>query len=159
MWIFVYILVICNIQRVGASGFRSRLNEFSRKHELATDINQFDSINRIQRSFRSKCNAPCQLEPYWISFDKVLELSEIPIFLHSFLRSKSEDMIDVGLCSGHCNSSIKRLYSDLNMQTKCVPIEFGEIETEIVDGDRIHNGPTIKNLVIRKCVCTEIHFC
>ena len=45
------------------------------------------------------------------------------------------------------------------MQTICVPIGFEDIKTEIIDGDKILNGPTIKNLIIRNCACAEVQSC
>ena len=59
------------------------------------------------------CHGPCQRESFWISFDKVLEISEIPVYFHSFLRSKSGEMIDIGKCYGYCHPSRKELYPDL----------------------------------------------
>ena len=41
----------------------------------------------------------------------------------------------------------------------CAPIGFDDIETEIFDGKNASKGPTIKNLVIRSCACTEVQFC
>ena len=60
-----------------------------------------------------QCKVPCQLEPFWIPFAKVLELSDIPRSMHFLIRSKFGDMIDVGKCAGHCNSSFKPLYENL----------------------------------------------
>ena len=165
-------------QNVEAS-FRSRFSRLSNNHELP-------AVNK-ETSSAPKCSLPCQLESFWISFDKVLEMSEIPSFLHPFLRSKSGDMIDVGKCYGSCNYSYKQLYPNLvsvsirstwwsafrhpilygplktlnfkNMQTRCVPIGFEDIKTEIIDGDKILNGPTIENLVIRNCACAEVQSC
>ena len=91
-------------QNVEAS-FRSRLTRFSNNHELA-------AVHK-EASSAPKCSVPCQLESFWISFDKVLEMAEIPSFLHPFLRSKSGDMIDIGKCYGSCNSSYKHLYPNL----------------------------------------------
>ena len=42
------------------------------------------------------------------------------------------------------------------MQTVCVPIEYDDIETEIIGDENMTKGPTIENLVIRSCACTEI---
>ena len=62
------------------------------------------------RAIDQKCKVPCQLEPYWITFDRVLEMSELPPFLHSFIRPKSDKLIDVGKCIGHCSASHTPLY-------------------------------------------------
>ena len=110
-WIFI----LFSIEIVDAN-FQSRISGSSRNHELESGIKQEYSINRIRTSFRSKCDSPCQLESFWIPFEKVLELSKIPIFMHSFLKSKSGGLINVGKCSGHCSSSVKRLYPDLVRQ-------------------------------------------
>ena len=72
-------------------------------------------LGNAEAKFRSraidrKCNVPCQLESYWITFDRVLEMSELPPFLHSFIRPKSDKLIDVGKCIGHCSASHKPLY-------------------------------------------------
>ena len=46
-----------------------------------------------------------------------------------------------------------------NMETRCIPIEFTDLKTEItVAGEKI-TGPTIQNLIIKKCACSEIQAC
>ena len=51
-------------------------------------------------------------------------------------------------------------YGDIkDIQTHCVPIDFEDIETEIIGDEEIVQGPKIKNLVIRKCACTEVQTC
>ena len=94
---------------------------------------------------------------------------------YMILIRRDPNMINVGKCAGHCNSffkplypkhsvrpnvSLKLPYCDIkDIQTHCVPIEFEDIETEIIGDEEIIQGPTIKNLVIRKCACTELHIC
>ena len=157
--------------------FRSRLGKFSPNNKMHfTSLVQKSAMtdNRML-SQDAQCGVPCQLEPYWIPFAKVFELSETPISLPFLIRSKSGDMINVGKCAGHCKSffkplypkhsvrpnvSLKLPYCDIkDIQTHCVPIEFEDIETEIIGDEEIVQGPTIKNLVIRKCACTEVQTC
>ena len=157
--------------------FRSRINKFS----FPNNEMHFKSL--IQKNSMSdnrrldpvgQCKVPCQLEPFWIPFARVLELSDIPRSMHFLIRSKSGDMIDVGKCAGNCNPFFKPLYENLvrpqislrlplcdikDMQTVCVPIEYDDIETEIIGDENMTNGPTIKNLVIRSCACTEVETC
>ena len=92
--------------------FRSRLSKFSssnEKHLTTRTMQKHTNQNSRWIKQSSKCMQPCQLEPYWVSFEKVLKMSGIPFSLHSVIRSKS-DMINVGKCVGHCNASIISLY-------------------------------------------------
>ena len=158
--------------------FRSRLGKFysnSNKIHFTSLVQKSAMSDNRKHSPDGQCRVPCQLEPYWIPFAKVLELSEIPISLPFLIRSKSGDMINVGKCAGHCNSSFKSLYPNHSVrskvspklpycdikeiQTHCVPIEFEDIETEIIGDEEIVQGPKIKNLVIRNCACTEVQTC
>ena len=95
-----------------ANFFRSRIDKFMKEGKLTSEMKQETSIINVDSLIESECNVPCQLKSFWISFDKILEMSEIPFFWHSFLKSKSGDMIDVGKCSGSCRSSIINFYSD-----------------------------------------------
>ena len=141
---------------------------------LASLIQQSSKSDKRRLNPLDECRVPCQLEHYWIPFSKVLELSEIPSSLHFFIRSKSGDMVNVGKCAGNCFSSMKPLYQDpvrstisrelpycdiKDIKTICVPIEYDDIETEIVRDEDIVQGPTIKNLVIRSCACAEVQTC
>ena len=157
--------------------FRSRLGKFSPNNNKMhfTSLIQKRSISDNRKlSPDAQCRVPCQLEPYWIPFAKVLELSEIPISLPFLIRSKSGNMINIGKCAGHCNSSFKPPYQHSvrpnislklpygnikDIQTHCVPIKFEDIETETIGDEEIVQGPKIKNLVIRKCACTEVQTC
>ena len=92
--------------------FRSRLSKFSSSNEkhLNTRTMHKHTIQNSRWIKQSpKCMQPCQLEPHWVSFEKVLMMTGIPFSLHSVIRSKS-DMINVGKCVGHCNASIIPLY-------------------------------------------------
>ena len=65
----------------------------------------------------AQCERPCQREPYWISFDTIMELGDIPNSLRPLLRPKqresvSDFMFDVGRCSGFCKQSLFPLYHD-----------------------------------------------
>ena len=112
----IVIYVFCGIQMqfqlAGANFFRSRIDDLVKRGELTSEMKQETSIIHVDSLFKSECNVPCQLQSFWISFDKILAMSEIPSFLHTFLKSKSGDMIDVGKCSGRCGSSIQQFYSD-----------------------------------------------
>ena len=83
-------------------------------------------------------------------------------------------MINVGKCAGYCHSSIKPLYRNpvrsfvsqnpplyyiKDIQTICAPIEFEDIETEIIGNKDVAKGPTIEDFVIRSCACTEVEIC
>ena len=96
--------------------FRSRINKFSssnnKMHFKSLIQKNSKSDNRRLDPF-GQCKVPCQLEPFWIPFAKVLELSDIPRSMHFLIRSKFGDMIDVGKCAGNCNSSFKSLYENL----------------------------------------------
>ena len=46
-----------------------------------------------------------------------------------------------------------------NMHNRCAPIEFEDIKTVFANDNKIVDGPTIENLVIRSCACTEIQSC
>ena len=64
-----------------------------------------------------QCERPCQREPYWISFDAIMELANIPNSLRPMLRPKQDKndhafMFDVGRCSGFCKQSAFQLYHD-----------------------------------------------
>ena len=64
-----------------------------------------------------KCERPCQREPYWISFDAIMDLGDIPNSLRPLLRPKQradayDFMFDVGRCSGFCKQSSFPLYHD-----------------------------------------------
>ena len=157
--------------------FRSRINKFSspnNKMHFKSFIQKSSKSNNRRLDLGGQCKVPCQLEPFWVPFAKVLELSDIPRSMHFLIRSKFGDMIDVGKCAGNCNSSFKPLYENSvrskisqwlpqqnikDMQTICVPIEYDDIETEIIDDEDMAKGPTIKNLVIRSCACTEVETC
>ena len=94
--------------------FRSRINKFSfpnNKMHFKSLIQKKSDNRRLDPV--GQCKVPCQLEPFWIPFAKVLELSDIPRSMHFLIRSKFGDMIDVGKCAGHCNSSFKPLYENL----------------------------------------------
>lgn len=163
-------------QNAGAI-FRSRLGKFSpgnNKMHFTYLIQKSSKSDKRRLNSVDECSVPCQLEHYWIPFSKVLELSEIPSSLHFLIRSKSGDMVNVGKCAGHCFSSFKSLYQDpvrstifqelpycdiKNIQSLCIPIEYEDIETEIVRNEDIVQGPTIKNLVIRSCACAEVQTC
>ena len=84
--------------------FRSLIKPLIQKNSM-TDNRRLDPVGQ--------CKVPCQLEPFWIPFAKVLELSDIPRSMHFLIRSKFGDMIDVGKCAGNCNSSFKSLYENL----------------------------------------------
>ena len=173
--VFIFISQMCF--QYAEAIFRSRLGKFSpnnNKIQFPSMVQKSATSHNRKLSSDAQCRVPCQLEPYWIPFAKVLELSEIPIFLPSLIRSKSGDMINVGKCAGHCNASFKPLYQHSvrpnislklphgnikGIQTHCVPIEFEDIETEIIGDEEIVQGPKIKNLVIRKCACTEVQTC
>ena len=100
----IFCVVQINFDFVEAS-FRSRLRNFSRSGK---------GMNSIPARHKqdSNCMQPCQLEPNWIAFDKVMELSDIPISLQSFIQLKSDinHMINVGKCVGQCNAPIIPLY-------------------------------------------------
>ena len=64
-----------------------------------------------------KCERPCEREPYWISFDAIMDLGDNPNSLRPLLRPKqregvSDFMVDVGQCSGFCKQSLFPLYHD-----------------------------------------------
>ena len=93
--------------------FRSRIGKFSspnNKMEFKSVIQKNSKSDNRRLDPVGQCRVPCQLEPYCIPFAKVLELSDIPIFMPYLIRSKSGDMIDVGKCAGNCNSSIQPVY-------------------------------------------------
>ena len=76
--------------------FRSRLGKFSpnnNKMHFTSLVQKSAMTDNRMLSPDAQCGVPCQLETYWISFAKVLELSEIPISLPFLIRSKSGDMI------------------------------------------------------------------
>ena len=110
-------LIFCVIQIhfecVGAS-FRSRLSKHRSQKNIFTTPAMHTKSNQSKQWIQKdpKCMQPCQLEPYWVSFDKVLELSDIPMLMHSVIRSKTDvgHMINVGKCAGNCNASIIPLY-------------------------------------------------
>ena len=92
--------------------FRSRLSKFSSSDEKRLNTRTMQKhTNQNNRWIKksSKCMQPCQLEPYWMSFETILMMSGIPFSLHSVVRSKS-DMINVGKCVGHCNTLIIPFY-------------------------------------------------
>ena len=153
---------------------------------LMTLISSLEATSRTLR-FRhpfdrvEQCERPCQREPYWISFDAIMELANIPNTLRPILRPKQETnehtfMFDVGRCSGFCKLNPFPLYHDFtvsfslkwnkklkiwiqNMETRCIPIEFIDLKTEItIAGEKIM-GPTIQNLIIKNCACSEIQAC
>ena len=92
--------------------FRSRAIDRPQNHLSGTTPAKQTMMDILQIEHKqfSECGVPCQLEPYWITFDKVLEMSEFPAFLYSYLRPKSDGLIDVGKCIGHCSASHTPLY-------------------------------------------------
>ena len=89
---------------------------------LITLISPLEATSRTLR-FRhpfervEQCERPCQRESYWISFDAIMELGNIPNTLRPILRPKQETndhtfMFDVGRCSGFCKLNAFPLYHD-----------------------------------------------
>ena len=72
---------------------------------------------------RDSCGSPCQREPYWITFDAIMELANIPDSLRPLLRAQQEInanvlMFDVGRCTGFCKHSLFPLYHDHTVSCK-----------------------------------------
>ena len=101
-----------HVEYAGAT-FRSRLSKLSKADKPISSPPIVSSKIRLskQKSIQGagKCMAPCQLEPYWIPFDTVLKLSDVPDFLYSSIRFKSA-LINIGKCIGFCKPSMLPLY-------------------------------------------------
>lgn len=111
---------------------------------------------------RSKCSQPCQRVPYKIKLDKALLLGGASPEYLPFIKSDETDAneeIDIGQCVGNCRPTIAGDLVASHSKVACMPVEYSDIQTNIVTQNTIQQGPTIEGLAIVSCACSEVTTC
>ena len=110
MKLLIFIIAVAHAQGFHSHRFfRTRLsrqanvindhdNEYNKRSQLMKSLNY--------RHLNNKCNQPCQRQPYFVTFDSIMEYSHIQKLVGRSIRPKDgKHMVDVGICSGFCKKS------------------------------------------------------
>ena len=189
MQFLILIIAVVHSQGFNSHGFfRTRLtrqlNKLNDKqHDNINNrrLNSMQSLN-IQH-LNDKCNQPCQRKPYFVAFDSIMLNGHIQTLVGRSIRPKDgEYMVDIGICSGFCKKFQTALYSEIpvsstiyqssddrhyridpisnqNLETRCIPISFESLDTDILINGKYEPGPRLENLVIKDCACSTIENC
>ena len=122
------------------------------------------------RHLNDKCNQPCQRQPYFVTFDSIMEYAHIQKLVGRSIRPKGgKHMVDIGICSGFCKKIQTFLYAEIPVSPKisrmlqkflgCIPISFESLNTDILINGKYEPGPKLENLVIKDCACSTIEDC
>ena len=120
MRILVLIVAIAQSQGFHSQGFfRTRLNgnrhRLDYRHDTDAVGRRFQSIKSLNvHHLNGQCSQPCQLQPYFVTFDSVMKYGNIQKLIGRSLRPKDgQHMIDIGICSGFCKKFRSFLYIDI----------------------------------------------
>ena len=181
-------LLIFIIAVVHAQGFNSHRFFRTRLSKQPNILNEHGNIsNKRLQSMKSlnyqhlnnKCNRPCQRQPYFVAFDSIMEYAHIHKLVGRSIRPRDgQYMVDIGICSGFCKKFQTFIYTDIpvsptnfrshyriklvsiqNLETRCIPISFESLNTDIQINGKNEPGPKLENLVIKDCACSTIENC
>ena len=183
-------LLIFIIAVVHAQGFNSHRFFRTRLSKQPNILNKHENIsNKRLQSMKSlnyhysnnKCNQPCQRQPYFVTFDSIMEYAHIHKLVGRSIRpGDGQYMVDVGICSGFCTKFQTFLYTDIPVsstqytrrsrptykpqsikspETRCIPISFESLNTDILINGLYEPGPRLENSVVKDCACSTIDNC
>ena len=112
MKLLIFIIAVAHAQ-----GFHSHRFFRTRLSRQAYTLNDHDnednkrlqsmkSMNYRHLQSTNKCNQPCQRQPYFVTFDSIMEYAHIQKLVGRSIRPKDgKYMVDIGICSGFCKKS------------------------------------------------------
>ena len=115
-------LLIFIIAVVHTQGFNSHRFFRTRLSRQPNVLNEHENIsnNRLQsmkslnyQHLNNKCNQPCQRQPYFVTFDSIMEYAHIHKLGGSIRPGDGQYMVDIGICSGFCKKFQTFIYTDI----------------------------------------------
>ena len=121
MKLLIFIIAVAHAQGFNSHRFfRTRLSRQANilnNHENINNKHQLQSMKSLDfRHLNNKCNQPCQRQPYFVTFDTIMEYAHIQKLVGRSIRPKDgKHMVDIGICSGFCKKIQNFLYTEIRV--------------------------------------------